>query len=235
MGGIVMTFSVWHLLLIVPAVLAWFAQSRVRGIYERHADTPQHANLTGIEVARRLLQRHGLMDVTIERTAGYLSDSYDPQTRTLRISDGVANTSSVTSLGIVAHEVAHAIQHAEDYRFMRLRTAAAERLNGVAQWGSLAMIAGILLQIPVLWAFSGLVLLASLVFAVITLPVERDASRRALATLEETGLATGQEIEGARRVLRAAAFTYMAGLAQRLGTFLFFALAALALFGIFTR
>ncbi len=105
----------------------------------------------------------------------------------------------------------------------------------MAQWGSQAILAGLVLQLPLLWAVSGFLVLSSLVFAAVTLPVERDASQRALRALKDAGLANAQEIDGARRVLRAAAFTYLAGMAQRLGTLMFLAVAMLALFGILQR
>ncbi|MBZ0292925.1 MAG: zinc metallopeptidase [Anaerolineae bacterium] len=217
-----MAFNPLYLLLIVPALLAWLAQARVRKVYDRYGKLANRRNVDGLEVAQRLLSAYGLTDVKIERTPGYLTDHYDPQAKTLRLSDGIANADSITALGVVAHEVGHAIQDAEGYRFMQLRTKMGERVNQVAQWVSFAFIGGMLLGIPILMALSGLFLGVLVVFTLVTLPVERDASNRALTALQQAGLAGVEESRSVREVLRAAAFTYLSSLGQRLGTFLFF-------------
>ena len=217
-----MVFNPLYLFLIVPALLAWVAQARVRRVYDRYGKMSNHLNVNGLEVAQRLLSAHGLPDVKIERTPGYLTDHYDPQAKTLRLSDGIANADSITALGVMAHEVGHAIQDAEGYQFMRLRTKMGERVNQVAQWVSFAFIGGMLLGIPILMALSGLFLGVLVVFTLVTLPVERDASNRALTALQQAGLAGVEESRSVREVLRAAAFTYLSSLGQRLWTFLFF-------------
>ncbi len=216
------TFNPLYLLLLVPMLLAWWSQAKVRQTYEKYNNQPNRRGYNGVDIARRLLVHYGLTDIRIERTSGYLTDHYDPQTNILRLSDGVANGRSLTSLGIVAHEVGHAAQDAQNYRFMRLRTFLAQRVGQVAGWSSIAFIGGWLLGIPVLMGLSGVILGGMLIFSLVTLPVERNASDRALKSLEATGLALAEEREGVRQVLRAAAFTYLAGLAQQLGRFLFF-------------
>src|SRR3990172_1140164 len=199
-------FNPLYLLLILPGLLAWFAQSRVREVYKKYSAVPNQRGLSGLAAARYLLAHHGLNDVAVERASGQLTDHYDPQSRTLPLSDGVANASTVTALGIVAHEVSHAVQHAEGYRFMRARDRMAHWLAQAGGWSTLVFIGGIWFGIPILMALGGLMLAAMVVFAVVTLPVERNASNRAVAMLEQSGLATGGESEGARQVLRAAAF-----------------------------
>lgn len=216
------TFNPLYLLLFVPMLFAWWAQAKLRKIYEQHNQGPDRLGVSGQEIARHLLDQHELRNVRIERTPGYLTDHYDSQANTLRLSDGVANGCSVTSLGIVAHEVGHAVQDAEDYHFMRLRTFLSRRIRMITQWSSIAFIGGWVFDIPVLMGLSGLILAALLVFSLVTLPVERDASLRALASLQTAGLAVGEEREGVRQMLNAAAFTYLAALAQQMGTFLFF-------------
>jgi Zn-dependent membrane protease YugP len=210
------------LILIVLALLAWFAQARVRAVHEKYSAQPNSQAATGLEVARRLLSHYKLTHVTIERTPGHLTDHYDPQSKTLRLADGVANGSSVTSLGIVAHEVGHAVQDAEGYRFMRVRTDMGQRISVAAQWSSFVFVGGMLFGIPILMALGGVLLAGMIVFSEVTLPVERNASDRALAMLEQTGLSTAGEREGVRQVLRAAALTYLTALGQRLASFLFF-------------
>jgi uncharacterized protein len=211
-----------YLLLIVPALLGWYAQSHVRRVYDEYGKRPSSRGSTGLEVARYLLAHHGLNGMVIERAEGHLTDHYDPHTKTLRLSDAVATGSSVTSMGIVAHEVGHAVQDAEGYRFMRVRTTAANRLSVAAQWSSFIFLGGMVFGIPLLMALGGALLAAMVLFSVITLPVERNASDRALKMLEQTGLAGVAERQGVKKVLRSAAFTYAGALAQRLGSFLMF-------------
>lgn len=216
------TFNPTYLLLLVPMALAWYSQAKVRKIYEEYNQRPNRRGFTGVDSAALLLSHYGLTNVQIERTPGYLTDHYDPQANILRLSDGVANGSSVTSLGIVAHEVGHAAQDAENYHFMRLRTFIGQRVGKITQWSSVAFIGGWIFGIPLLMGLSGFIMAAMVVFSLVMLPVERNASDRALQSLEKTGLSDGQERDGVKRVLRAAAFTYLAGVAQRLGSFLFF-------------
>lgn len=220
-----------YLLLIIPALLGWYARSRVRRVYEEYGDRTNGRGDSGLQVARHLLAYHGLNDVKIERAEGHLTDHYDPQTRTLHLSDAVANGSSVTSMGIVAHEVGHAVQDAEGYRFMRVRTEAARRISVAAQWSSFVFVGGMLFGNTLLMALGGVMLAALVVFSLITLPVERNASDRALKMLEQTGLAGSGEREGVKKVLRTAAFTYVSALAQRLGTFLMFVVVVAAAHG----
>jgi uncharacterized protein len=211
-----------YLLLLVPMLLGLYTQTWVRKTYQKYEASPNGLGLTGLEAAKQLLARYGLTQVAIERTPGQLTDHYDPQSKKLRLSEGVAHGRSVTALGIVAHEVGHARQDAEHYRFMQWRTAMGNRLGQATLWSSFIFVGGMVFGIPILMALGGLLLAGMVLFALVTLPVERNASDRALASLQQMGLAAGQELKGARRVLRAAAFTYLAALSQRLGTFLFF-------------
>lgn len=214
--------NLWYLLLIVPGVLAWFAQARVRDVYEKYGARKNSQGITGREAARRLLSHRGLSNVSIERAQGHFSDHYDPETKSLHLTDGVANTDSVTALGIVAHEVGHAVQDAEGYRLMQFRTTMGQRLRAAARWGSFVFVGGMLFDIPILMVLSGVFLAALTVFALVTLPVERNASDRAMAMLKETNLAVCEDRQGVRRVLRSAALTYLTNLGNRLATFLFF-------------
>jgi hypothetical protein len=219
----------------VPGLLAWFAQARVRNVYEEYGGRRNSRGVTGLEAAKQLLAHHGLSDVTVERAEGRLTDRYDPEKEALHLTESVANTDSVTALGIVAHEVAHAVQDAEGYRLMRARTKMGQRLSVAARWGSFAFIGGMLFDVPILMVVSGVFLAALTVFALVTLPVERNASKRALAMLEETGLAADEERQGVQRVLRSAALTYLTSLGHRLATFLFFAVTVGAALGLWNR
>ena len=215
--------NLWYLLLIVPALLTWYAQARVRRVYGKHSEEENGLGATGREIAQALLDRQGLDAVTVEQASGRLGDHYDPQSQTLRLTGEVTDSRSVTAASIVGHEVGHAVQDAEGYRFMRLRTRMSGVVGRVAQWSSLAFVGGMLFGIPLLMGLSGLILAALVIFTLVTLPVERDASKRALAMLEDLGLASPDEVKSTNRVLRAAALTYLTALGQRLATFLFFA------------
>jgi uncharacterized protein len=218
----------WYLAIIATALLGWLAQRRVRGIYNRYSADANSRGVSGLEAARQLLTFYNLDNVRLEQTEGHLTDHYDPQKKILRLSDGVANGRSITSLSIVAHEVGHAIQDAEEYHYMQLRSKMAGRLQRLSRWSGAIFIGGMFFGFTLLMALGGVMLAALTLFALVTLPVERNASRRALAALQETGLAIRDEVDGARRVLQAAAFTYLAGLARQAATFLFFVVVILA-------
>ncbi|MBW7884772.1 MAG: zinc metallopeptidase [Caldilineaceae bacterium] len=227
-----MTFNPMYLLIIGSALLAWYAQARVRQVHEKYAAVENSRAISGQDAARALLAFHKLVDVKVERTPGLYTDHYDPQANVLRLSDGVANGRSLTALGIVAHEVGHAIQDAEGYRFMRIRTFLAQRVGTMTQWSSLIFVGGMLFGIPSLMGLGGLLLAGLAIFSLVTLPVERNASDRALASLNAAGLAAAEELDPVRQVLGAAAFTYLAALGQRLATFLFFAVVVAAARGL---
>lgn len=202
------------LVLVVPAfLLALWAQFKVKATFDRFAKEPAAAGLTGAEVARRLLDASGLWDVPIERVPGRLSDHYDPRSRTLRLSDAVYASGSVAALSVAAHETGHAVQHARGYLPLAFRNG----LFPVAHFGSqLALplfFAGLLLAWEPLLTLGILLFLGALAFQVVTLPVEFDASSRAMAMLARGGFLTAAELGKARRVLTAAALTYVAGVA----------------------
>lgn len=230
-----MTFNPLYLLLILPMLLAWYAQAKVRQIYEKYSAVPNHRGETGLQIAKDLLDFHHLDGVTIERIPGYLTDHYDPQKNVLSLSNGVANGRSITSLGIVAHELGHTAQDAEGYHFMRLRTFLAQRLGVVTQFSSIAFIGGMVFHIQGLMLLSGIIMAGMLLFSLVTLPVERNASRRALDSLEQRGLAAGEGRAQTHQVLNAAALTYLANVSQRLGTFLFFVVMVGLAQGFFGR
>lgn len=201
-------------IIVIPAILlALYAQVRVTTAYNRYNQVPIHNRMTGAEVAQEILRRNGLSGVQVERIDGLLSDNYDPRTRVLRLSSGVYDGASVASAGVAAHETGHALQHAQEYAPLALRSA----IVPVSQFGSwlawpLVIIgfgihSGALLQIGIL-LFS-----AAVAFTLITLPVEFNASGRAMQALQAEGLVTSDELAGVRSVLTAAALTYVAAAA----------------------
>lgn len=228
-----MSSWVVYLLIVAPALFTWYAQSRVKDTYRRYEEQRTSSGLSGLETAKRLLAHTRLFDVTVERTPGNLTDHYDPTTNTLRLSDGVAGGRSITSAGVVAHEVGHAIQDAEDYRLMQVRIRIGTHLGRLSQWSSLIFIGGMLFGLPIFMALGGLLLAVLVLFSLVTLPLERDASTRALALLTDTGLVEGAaERAAVQSVLRAAAFTYAAGLGRQLANFLFFVFVIVVARGI---
>jgi Zn-dependent membrane protease YugP len=223
-----MFFDPVYFLFIIPGVLLMlWAQSRVRGSYAKYSKVRNAVNLSGAQVARRILDANGLYDVPVERTRGELTDHYDPRTRSLALSEGIYDAPSVAAMGIAAHEVGHAIQHARAYAPLQFRTAIVPAVNIGSNIGIFVLIAGIFLQLTQL-AWVGVALFAlSTVFALLTLPVEFDASRRAKESLlnlglTDGGLRGGEEGSGVATVLNSAAWTYVAGFAASLLSLLYY-------------
>ena len=218
-----MYLDITYIVLVLPAVLlSLWASWNVKHTFTKYAKQQNSRGLTGAEAARRLLDANGLRDVPVERISGSLTDHYDPEARAVRLSDSVWGSSSTAAVGVACHEVGHAIQNAEDYLPVRIRQAIIPATNIGAKLSIPLLMAGLVLsgfsQVFLYLAYAG-VLLYTLcaVFQIVTLPTEFDASRRALSSIESLGLlADGEELQGARKVLRAAALTYVAALATTL-------------------
>jgi Zn-dependent membrane protease YugP len=214
-------FDPMYLVFALPALLlAFYAQWKVKSAYSRYSQVRNMRGVTGVQVARSLLDAEGLNYVSIEGTPGELSDHYDPRGKVLRLSSGVANSASVASLGIVAHEVGHAVQDARAYGPLRFRAALVPAVNLGSWLGPIIFMLGFFMQSVDLASFGLILFSAAAVFALITLPVELDASRRALKMLSAYGMVDNQDLSGARSVLTAAALTYVAAVAQALSTLL---------------
>jgi hypothetical protein len=218
-----------YLIIALPALLlALYAQWKVKSTYSRYSKVPNARGITGQEAARILLRSAGLDHIRLEGTSGTLTDHYDPGKDVLRLSSGVANSPSVAALGIVAHEIGHAHQDATNYSPLRLRAGLVPIVN-IGSWlGPIIFLAGLALayaggSTTVGWI--GLFVFAgTAVFALVTLPVEFNASKRAQQLLEDYQLANGQELQQTKAVLNAAALTYVAALAQALSTLLYYSL-----------
>jgi Zn-dependent membrane protease YugP len=213
------TAAIW-LLLLLPLLLGLAAQGLVRSVFRRYGTMANHAGVTGAEAARALLDAHGLQRIRIEAVPGFLTDHYDGEAKALRLSEPVGNERSVAALGIAGHEVSHAYQDAEGSRTYRARQSIGMQLAKVAPWSTFVLIAGFWFEVPLFIALSLLFVGGLVLFALATLPVEFGASHRALMLLRQTGLADPGEFREIRRVLRAAALTYVVGLIDRLGFFL---------------
>lgn len=203
------------LLAILAFLFAIWAQFRVRGTFNRFSEVPASSRLTGAQAAQRILAYSGVTGVRIEPVEGFLSDHYDPRTRTLRLSPDVYSSHSVAALGVAAHEAGHAMQHAQAYRPLVLRNAIVPVAGIGSNLGIILFFVGTLLGAAGGWLMDlGILLFVGVVaFTLITLPVEFDASRRALVALQGHGMVTPREIGGARAVLNAAALTYVAAAA----------------------
>ena len=214
------------LLLLAPVVAAIVVQRRLRSVFARYRAIANRAGVTGEELARALLDAHGLGAVRLELAPGFLSDHYDGAARRLRLSRVVASERSVAALGIAAHEVSHAYQDAEGSRVYRVRRAVGEPLARFAPWSGFIFIGGFWLGIPALMVLAIAYVAGLVVFALVTLPVEFSASRRALTLLRGSGYTDAEETGEIERVLRAAALTYVVGLLQQLGLLLALVLVA---------
>lgn len=213
--------DITYIIFIIPALLfGIWAQISVQSAFSKYSRVPSARGYTGAEVAKLILEQNGIYDVTIRHISGSLTDNFNPREKTLNLSDDVYNSTSVAAIGVAAHETGHAIQHAVGYRPIKWR----EAIIPVTQLGSWAYFPIILLGI----VFSsqtlvnvGILLFATIaLFQLVTLPVEFNASNRAIATLENNGILYGNEITGAKAVLRAAALTYVAALVSSLAQLL---------------
>jgi Zn-dependent membrane protease YugP len=206
-----------YFVFMIPAMLfVMFAQFRVNSTFKKYANVPNQQRLTGAEVAARILRANGITDVGIEYIPGQLTDHYDPRDKTLRLSEQVYGARSVAAMGVAAHEVGHAIQHATAYAPLQLRSALVPVATFGSRFGVWILLAGVLVGLSGL-AWVGVALFAAAtLFALVTLPVEFNASSRAMAQLTTLGLIDRTEAEQGRTVLNAAALTYVAGFAAAL-------------------
>lgn len=206
-----MFFDPMYLVFMVPGiVLTMWAQNKVKGTYYRYSQVRSTMGMTGAQVAKTILSKKGVSDVSVEPVAGELTDHYDPRAKAVRLSQGIYNSSSLAAAAVAAHECGHVLQDVQGYQFMNIRAALVPAVNLGSRLGPILIIAGILLNFLGL-AWLGVIFFgAVLLFHVVTLPVEFDASRRALRLIDELGILQGRENQGARAVLQAAAFTYVA-------------------------
>lgn len=212
-------FDWTYLFIVLPClILSMLASSSVKSTFNKYSKVNSTRRLTGAEAAQRVLSANGVRGVRIERVSGNLTDHYDPKTNVIRLSDSVYNSTSVAAIGVAAHEAGHAVQYAQNYGPIKFRAAIIPVTNLGSKIAMPLILAGILLSF--LGAFSTtLVYLGiasfslSLVFQLVTLPVEFNASRRAMETIETSGLLTHEEQYGAKKTLKAAAMTYVAATA----------------------
>ncbi len=215
-----------YIVLVIPAmILALYAQNKVNSTFKKYSRVASRSGMTGAQAARRLMELNGIYDVSIERVSGNLTDHYDPSKKVLRLSDSVYSDTSVAAIGVAAHETGHAIQHARGYVPLTLRTVMVPLANLGSTLSMPLIFLGILFSFSSVMGNSminlGILLFGlSVVFTIITLPVEFNASRRAVACLGDSGILYDDEIGGVKKVLSAAAMTYVASTAVALANFL---------------
>lgn len=207
-------FDSTYILVLIGVVLSLLASSRVKSTFAKYSRVRSHSGLTGAEAAERILHRAGIYDVQIENVQGQLNDHYDPRKKVLRLSDSVYGSNSIAAIGVAAHECGHAIQHQNAYVPLKIRSA----LVPVANFGSMIawpiILIGLLLTGSQTMINIGIVLFSTAVlFQLVTLPVEFNASRRAVQKLGEAGILHSEELTQSKKVLNAAALTYVAAAA----------------------
>lgn len=221
-----MYFDLYYLIIVMPFVLiAMYASWKVNSTYKRYERVTLSCGISGAEAARMVLREAGLTTVRVEMCKGHLTDHYDPRNNTVYLSEGVYHGCNAAACGVAAHEAGHAVQHAEEYVPIRIRTALVPVTNFGSSLGIWLIMIGVILsflgQIFVYIAYFGILLFSlTAIFQLVTLPVEFNASRRAMTALHASGSFTKEEEQGARRVLSAAAMTYVAALAVTLAQLL---------------
>ena len=221
-----MYFDWTFIVLVIPALLvATIASARVKIVFRTYSEVGNMRNITGGQAARTLLDRNGLNHIRVEGVVGELTDHYDPEHGVIRLSQPVYNQATISAVGVACHEAGHAIQHANDYTPLKIRNAIIPVTNFGSRLAVPLVIVGLLLssvsQYFILVAYLGILgFVLSVVFQLVTLPTEYDASRRAMACIEEFGLLNEEEQAGAKKVLSAAAMTYLAALAVSLAQLL---------------
>lgn len=214
--------DIYYLILVLPAVLfAMWASAKVNSTYKKYENVYNSKGITGAQAARMVLDQNGLTDVKIERISGNLTDHFDPKSNVIRLSEGVYSSTSTASVGIACHEVGHAIQHAEGYTPIKIRAAIVPITNIGSKLAVPLIILGIILtgmsELFFNLVYVGIACFAlSALFQLITLPTEFDASKRAIESIELNGILYDEEIVGTKKVLSAAALTYVAALAVAL-------------------
>ena len=215
------------MIILIPAILfTMYAQAKVNSNFRRYSNVRNARNMTGAEAARRMLDANGLGNVQIEQVRGSLTDHYDPRKRVLRLSQSVYGVNSIAAVSVACHEAGHAVQHAESYKPLKIRNSIVPLVNFASSLTWPLVIIGILLLAngsymgDLLFNIGVITMLAVILFHTVTLPVEFNASSRALRQMDDLGIITEEENKGASKVLRAAAMTYVAALATAIANLL---------------
>ena len=203
----------YYIILVIPAMLlALWAQVKVKSTYNKFSKVSNTKGITGAYAAQAVLTHYGINDVRIEQVSGKLTDHYDPKAKVIRLSEGVYGSSTIAAVGIACHEAGHAAQHAQDYAPIKIRNSLVPVCNIGSSLGIPLALIGYFLGFEPLISIGLLLYAAIALFQVVTLPVELNASRRAMKVIDETGLLQDEEQSGAKKVLTAAAMSYIASM-----------------------
>lgn len=207
-------FDWTYILVLIGGIISLWASSNVKGTFKRYAKIRSSRGITGADTARKILNDAGIYDVSVEHIKGSLTDHYDPKAKVLRLSDTVYGSDSIAAIAVAAHECGHAMQHDEGYEPLKIRSAIVPAANFGSRYGIYIVIAGVLLSYFQPLITLGIILFSfGMIFQLVTLPVEFNASARALEVLKDTGMLEGDENKYAYKVLKAAALTYVAAAA----------------------
>lgn len=204
-------YSLDVILMLIIIVLPLYANMRINSTYSKYSKKQNSGKLTGKEVAEKILEMNGLSNVKVGRINGSLTDHYDPRNKTISLSDGIYNSNSISACAVAAHEVGHAIQDKEHYSMLVFRSKLVPVVNFTSRLSSILVFSGFIFDLFNFITIGAILLTVGLFFQLITLPVEFDASKRAKEELQKCGLIEKQDTNGATKVLKAAAFTYVAG------------------------
>ncbi len=220
--------ALYYGLPMLALIITSLAQLFITGNYSKYKQVPAYSNKRGCEVARQILDKHGLKKVKVEQVSGNLTDHYDPTTKVVRLSDDIYSGTSIAAVSVAAHECGHAIQDKVSYTPMRIRAKLVPVVNFSTKFGYIVIMIGLILGALKLATIGLILLLTMLLFQLVTLPVEFDASRRGKIELDELHILNSSEQQGAAKMLRAAAFTYVASVLSTLLEILRFALMIFA-------
>lgn len=198
------------ILIGIIILLPLLAQIGINSTYNKYSKEANSVGMTGEEVARKILDKNGLSNVTIGRVGGNLTDHYDPRSKNINLSDGIYSSKSISAVSVAAHECGHAIQHKESYSFLTFRTKLVPIVNFTSRFATIFIFIGFVSELLDIVYIGIFLMLFGLLFQLITLPVEFDASRRGKEELKRLGLISDKDIKGSKKVLRAAAMTYVA-------------------------
>lgn len=204
-------YSLDVILMLIIIVLPLYANIKINSTYSKYSKKQNSGKLTGKEVAEKILEMNGLSNVKVGRINGSLTDHYDPRNKTISLSDGIYNSNSISACAVAAHEVGHAIQDKERYSMLVFRSKLVPVVNFTSRLSSILVFSGFIFDLLNFITIGAILLTVGLFFQLITLPVEFDASKRAKEELQKCGLIEKQDTKGATKVLKAAAFTYVAG------------------------
>ena len=216
--------SLYWIIFIGTAIASWVVQSSLQSKFKKYSQVPLPYGMTGADVARKMLRDNGITDVQVISTPGHLTDHYDPRNKTVNLSDAVYSSNSVAAAAVAAHECGHALQHAYSYAPLSMRSALVPVVSFASKWVTWILLGGILLlEVFPQLLFAGIILYAlTTLFSFITLPVEINASQRAVAWLEQAGITDRQTTPMASTALRTAAYTYVVAALSSLGTLVYY-------------